>query len=208
MYKSGRNIFVSHAEIIEIRKEGKAFLEFWALSEEWRKAMVVREAAKFPDMDRAAIRSCIDSGLIRAIRYLDPIRFPNLNAGSILTWAFRFYTKEAYSERPVMLSKEAQEADPCGVALLNAGTLEYSNDSGDTCTGDIPVNDEGIENMESKDFMSRIESQFNGRDLAIIRGIAKGQSFVEISDELNVSRQYVTKHFADKIKPRLARMMA
>ena len=90
MQKVGRNIFVSHAEIIEIRKEGAVFLEFWTLSEEWRKAMVVREAAKFPDMDRAAIRSCIDSGMIRAIRYLDPIRFPALNAGSILTCAFRF----------------------------------------------------------------------------------------------------------------------
>lgn len=208
MHKVGRNLFVSHSEIVEIRKEGKAFMEFWALSEEWRRAMTVRESAKFPDMDRAAIRSCIDSGMIRAIRYLDPIRFPALNAGSIFTWAFRFYTKEAYGERPVMLSKEAQEADPCGVALLNAGTLEYSNDSGDTCTGDIPVNDEGIENMESKDSITEIESKFEGRDLEIVRGIANGKSFVDIAEELNVSRQYITKHFTDKIKPRLARMMA
>ena len=208
MHKVGRNLIVSHSEIIEIRKEGRVFLEFWALSEEWRRAMTIRESAKFPDMDRAAIRSCIDSGMIRAIRYLDPIRFPNLNAGSVLTWAFRFYTKEAYGERPVMLSKEAQEADPCGMALLNAGTLEYSNDSGDTCTGDIPVNDEGIENMEMKDSIAGIESRFEGRDLEIIRGIANGKTFVDIAEELNVSRQYITKHFADKIKPRLARMMA
>jgi DNA-binding NarL/FixJ family response regulator len=62
--------------------------------------------------------------------------------------------------------------------------------------------------MESKDSIAGIESKFEGRDLEIIRGIANGKSFVDIAEELNVSRQYITKHFADKIKPRLARMMA
>lgn len=208
MHKVGNRLFVSHVEIIEIRKEGKAFSEFWKLSTDWRRAMESRESAKFADMDRAAIRSCIESGLIRAIRYLDPIRFPSLNAGSIFTWAFRFYTKEAYSERPVMLSKEEREADPEGAALLNAKTLEYTSDAGDTVEHDIPTNDEGMETFESTDTMDSILSQFEGKDLAIVSGIASGKTLVEIGIELDISRQYISKHFNDRIKPRLERMMA
>lgn len=208
MHKVGNRIFVSHSEIVEIRKEGKTFADFWKLSADWRRAMATRESAKFADMDKAAIVSCVESGLIRAIRYLDPIRFPALNAGSIFTWAFRFYTKEAYSERPVMLSKDEREADPEGAALLAAKTLEYTSEAGDTVEHDIPVSDEGMEKMESANTMDYIISQFEGRDREIVSGIAAGKTLVEIGIELDISRQYISKHFNDRIKPRLAKAMS